>query len=86
MKLITKNNASRIPDSHQSVKNADAIEKPRHIVRRTALQKTAHTAPTFRFWLGISIVGMVRSNENKLSHGSRERGFAANFYFLISHL
>jgi hypothetical protein len=25
------------------------------------------------------------SNENKLSHGSRERVFASNFYFLISH-
>ena len=74
MKLITKNNASRIADSHQRAKNADAIEKPRHIVRTTALQKIAHTAPTFSFWFGISTVGMARSNENKLSRGYRERG------------
>jgi hypothetical protein len=27
----------------------------------------------------------AQPNENKLSHGSRERVFASNFYFLISH-
>jgi hypothetical protein len=79
MKLITKNNASRIADSHQRAKNADAIEKPRHIVRTTALQKIAHTAPTFSFWFGISTVGMAKSNENSAQFLDLSRGMP-NFW------